>query len=90
MSRPARRAVRRFECAACLFSLTLFLAACVTGSPPPRPVGPVGFGVTTTERIVVWIWDRLRERLPGLTKLSLWENANSGVTYAGEPDGAGP
>ena len=47
--RPSRRAVRRIECAACLFSLTLFLAACVTGSPPPRPVGPVGFGVTSTE-----------------------------------------
>ncbi len=49
MSRPARRAVRRFECAACLVTLTLFLAACVTGSAPQRSAGPVGFGITPAE-----------------------------------------
>ncbi len=48
-----------------------------------------GLEQPTTERIVVWIWDRLRERLPGLARLELWENANSGVAYSGEPVGRG-
>ncbi len=49
MSRPARRAVRRFECAACIVTLTLVLSACVTGNAPSRPAGPAGFGVTAGE-----------------------------------------
>ena len=48
-----------------------------------------GLGQPTTERIAVWIWDRLKPRLPGLTKVTLWENASSGVTYRGEPIGTG-
>ena len=48
MSRLQRRAVRRFQCAACLFSLVFALTACITGrnSSPP---GPAGFGITATE-----------------------------------------
>lgn len=48
-----------------------------------------GLRQPTAERIAVWIWDRLKERLPGLTRVVLWENANSGVTYSGEGCGSG-
>ncbi|MEM8758506.1 MAG: 6-carboxytetrahydropterin synthase QueD [Planctomycetota bacterium] len=44
-----------------------------------------GLEQPTTERIAVWLWDRLKPALPGLTRIELWENANSGVVYAGEP-----
>lgn len=47
-----------------------------------------GLEQPTTERIVVWIWDRLKARLPGLSRLELWENSNSGVSYSGEPVGS--
>jgi 6-pyruvoyltetrahydropterin/6-carboxytetrahydropterin synthase len=43
-----------------------------------------GLEQPTTEHIAMWIWDRLKGPLPGLTKVVLWENANSGVTYRGE------
>ena len=49
-----------------------------------------GMGQPTTERIAAWIWDRLKPELPGLARLTLWENANGGCTYSGEPiDGGG-
>lgn len=44
-----------------------------------------GLEQPTTERIIVWLWDRLRERLPQVTRLELWENATSGAVYSGEP-----
>jgi 6-pyruvoyltetrahydropterin/6-carboxytetrahydropterin synthase len=31
----------------------------------------------TCERIVAWIWERLRQVLPGLDELVLWETATS-------------
>lgn len=43
-----------------------------------------GLEQPTTELICVWIWDRLKPKLPGLCRLKLWENQNSGCTYAGE------
>ena len=61
--RPAHRAVRRFQCAACFFALTLILSACVTGSTPPRPAGPSGFGVTSTELIGAVSLDRFSQTL---------------------------
>ena len=39
----------------------------------------------TTERIIIWLWERLRPDLPQLTRLELWENTTSGAIYAGEP-----
>jgi len=42
-----------------------------------------GLNQPTTEHIAIWIWDRLKPRLPNLAKLELWENANSGVIYTG-------
>jgi 6-pyruvoyltetrahydropterin/6-carboxytetrahydropterin synthase len=42
-----------------------------------------GLEQPTTERIAMWIWERLQPQLPNLARLTLWENANSGCTYAG-------
>lgn len=42
-----------------------------------------GLQQPTTEHIAIWIWDRLKPQLPLLNKIVLWENANSGCTYAG-------
>lgn len=43
-----------------------------------------GLEQPTTELIAIWIWDRLKPDLPGLCRIQLWENQNSGCTYAGE------
>jgi len=47
-----------------------------------------GLEQPTTERIAMWVWDRLKPELPQLSKVVLWENANSGCTYTG-PSGEG-
>lgn len=44
-----------------------------------------GLEQPTTELIAAWLWDRLAPELPGLTRIELWENANSGCIYTG-PD----
>lgn len=44
-----------------------------------------GLEQPTTELIAAWIWNRLKKRLPGLSRVVVWENANSGVSYSGEP-----
>lgn len=44
-----------------------------------------GLEQPTTERIIVWLWDRLRADLPQLVRLELWENTTSGAVYAGAP-----
>lgn len=41
-------------------------------------------GSPTCEHITIWIWRRLKPQLPGLTRITLREGANSGCTYAGE------
>ncbi|MCA9273808.1 MAG: 6-carboxytetrahydropterin synthase QueD [Phycisphaerales bacterium] len=41
-------------------------------------------GSPTCERITVWIWNRLKPHLPGMTRITLREGENSGCTYAGE------
>ncbi|MFI4892450.1 MAG: 6-pyruvoyl trahydropterin synthase family protein, partial [Phycisphaerales bacterium JB058] len=38
----------------------------------------------TCEHITIWIWNRLKPYLPGMTRITLREGANSGCTYAGE------
>ncbi|MEM9082819.1 MAG: 6-carboxytetrahydropterin synthase QueD [Planctomycetota bacterium] len=42
-----------------------------------------GLEQPTTERIAIWIWDRLKPDLPVLSRIELWENANSGCVYEG-------
>jgi 6-pyruvoyltetrahydropterin/6-carboxytetrahydropterin synthase len=44
-----------------------------------------GLEQPTTELIAAWIWQRLKPALPELSRIELWENANSGVVYDGTP-----
>jgi len=37
----------------------------------------------TTELLVVWIWDKIKQSLPGLTKIELKETPTTGVIYEG-------
>ncbi len=39
----------------------------------------------TAENLVVWMWPRLREKLPGLTEVRLWETRECCVVYRGDP-----
>ena len=48
-----------------------------------------GLEQPTTERIAEWIWHKLKPDLPGLCKITLWENQNSGCTYTGPNPGDG-
>ena len=38
----------------------------------------------TAERLSVWIWDKIKPQLPGLSKIELKETPTSGVVYEGE------
>lgn len=38
----------------------------------------------TSEHLALWIWDRLRPRLPGLSRIEVAETAMSGCIYRGE------
>jgi 6-pyruvoyltetrahydropterin/6-carboxytetrahydropterin synthase len=38
----------------------------------------------TSENITVWIWDRLKPVLPGLSKVVLHETCTSGCVYIGD------
>ena len=38
----------------------------------------------TAERIVVWIWDRIKPKLPLLSKIELKETPTSGAIYEGK------
>lgn len=38
----------------------------------------------TAEAMAVWIWNRLREPLPGLVEVELWETRSCAVVYRGE------
>lgn len=37
----------------------------------------------TAENLVVWMWGRLKERVPSLAQLRLWESPEFSVTYEG-------
>ncbi|HLV61041.1 MAG TPA: 6-carboxytetrahydropterin synthase [Fredinandcohnia sp.] len=39
----------------------------------------------TAENIVVWIWDRLKPVIPGLSRLELWETPRYSAVYEGRP-----
>ncbi len=41
----------------------------------------------TAENVVMWMWDRLEPRLPGLKEMQLYETNDSAVIYRGEPLG---
>lgn len=38
----------------------------------------------TCERIAVWIWDRIKPKVPQLSKIELHETLTSGVIYEGK------
>lgn len=38
----------------------------------------------TAENIVVWMWEQLAPKLPGLAELRLWETKDCSVVYRGE------
>ena len=38
----------------------------------------------TCENIAVWIWDRLKERLPQLKRIEVFETPTTGVVYEGQ------
>ena len=40
-------------------------------------------GSPTCENITLWIWGRLKPKLPGLTRITVREGVNSGCTYSG-------
>jgi 6-pyruvoyltetrahydropterin/6-carboxytetrahydropterin synthase len=37
----------------------------------------------TSEQLAMWIWERLKPRLPGLSRLVVHETCNSGCEYRG-------
>lgn len=43
-----------------------------------------GLANPTSERLAVWIWDRLVEALPGLTRVVVHETCTSAASYTGE------
>ena len=43
-----------------------------------------GLDNPTSERIAVWIWERLRPALPGLARITVHETCTSAATYWGE------
>ncbi len=45
-----------------------------------------GMGSSTSEGICLWIWRRLKPRLPGLSRLEVWETATAGAIYSGEDE----
>jgi 6-pyruvoyltetrahydropterin/6-carboxytetrahydropterin synthase len=38
----------------------------------------------TSEHLAIWIWDRLKPALPGLSRIVVQETATSGCIYKGE------
>jgi 6-pyruvoyltetrahydropterin/6-carboxytetrahydropterin synthase len=38
----------------------------------------------TCEHIAIWIWDKVKEAIPTLSKIELYETPTSGVIYEGE------
>jgi hypothetical protein len=42
-----------------------------------------GLEQSTVENLAVWLWPRLREVVPGLVKITVWETATSGCEYSG-------
>jgi 6-pyruvoyltetrahydropterin/6-carboxytetrahydropterin synthase len=42
-----------------------------------------GLDNPTSEILAMWIWDKLKPALPGLSKIIVQETANSGCTYTG-------
>ena len=37
----------------------------------------------TCEIIAIWLWDRIKDKMPLLTKIELFENTTSGAIYEG-------
>lgn len=43
-----------------------------------------GLDNPTSERLAIWIWERLKRDLPTLAKVIVQESAHSGCTYTGD------
>ncbi|MDD5367394.1 MAG: 6-carboxytetrahydropterin synthase QueD [Gallionellaceae bacterium] len=43
-----------------------------------------GLDNPTSERMAMWLWDRLKPALPGLSQIVIQETASSGCIYRGE------
>jgi len=39
---------------------------------------------STAENICMWTWDRLKEDLPGIVEVKVWETPTSFATYTGQ------
>ncbi len=44
-----------------------------------------GLDNPTSERLAVWVWERLKPRLPLLAQVDVQETCTSGCSYRGEP-----
>lgn len=42
-----------------------------------------GLGNPTSEKIAVWVWQELTEKLPGLAAVEVWESPDAGCVYTG-------
>lgn len=45
-----------------------------------------GLDNPTSERLAIWIWQRLKPRLPLLSRVDIHETCTSGCSYRGEPE----
>ncbi|WP_078063689.1 6-carboxytetrahydropterin synthase QueD [Pseudodesulfovibrio indicus] len=43
-----------------------------------------GLDNPTSENIAIWIWDKLKDNLPGLSKVVVKETPSSGAIYSGK------
>ena len=59
----------------------------IDGIEPVR--GIEGLSNPTSEVLAVWIWDRLVERLPGLSQVLVRETCTSGCVYRGPAERTG-
>jgi 6-pyruvoyltetrahydropterin/6-carboxytetrahydropterin synthase len=44
-----------------------------------------GLDNPTSERLAIWLWQRLKPGLPGLSRVVVMETRDSGCVYSGEP-----
>lgn len=42
-----------------------------------------GLSNPTSENLAIWIWEKLKPRLPELSQITVWETCTSGCVYRG-------
>lgn len=45
--------------------------------------GIEGLGNPTCENVTLWLWNKIKPRIPKLIKIELWETSTSGTVYNG-------